>query len=414
MIAGVVIVGAGHAGFETAAALRRAGFDKHVALIGEDEALPYQRPPLSKGLLAGTVKADAVAFRTRDFYEHHEIDLRQKERVVAVDRASQTVALASGGSLRYDRLVLATGAQPRRLPVPGVDLDGVFYLRTLFDAEALAARLRSEGRAVVIGGGFIGLEFAAVASSLGIETVIVEAQPRLMARAVTERVSEFYALEHARWGCQVLVSNGVRRIIPNGDKAGGVELDDGRTIAADTIVVAIGIEPSVQLAQQSAFRVDNGVVVDDSLHTDDPRVFAIGDCASFPSPLDGRHVRLESVQNAADQAACVAEQVVGRPTRYRAIPWFWSDQRDLKLQMAGLSTGHDQLVVRGSPDDRSFSVFWFRSGILLGGESVNRPGDHVVIRRLLTGQPRERRLTPEQAADPSFDLKPLVKASAAA
>jgi 3-phenylpropionate/trans-cinnamate dioxygenase ferredoxin reductase component len=414
MTAGVVIVGAGHAGFETAAALRRAGFDEQVMLIGDDAALPYQRPPLSKGFLAGTIKADAVAFRTRDFYEHHEIDLRRKERVVAVDRASQTVALASGGSLPYEHLVLATGAQPRRLLVPGGNLDGVFYLRTLADAEVLAARLRNEGRAAVIGGGFIGLEFAAVASSLGVETIIVEALPRLMARAVTEHVSEFYALEHARWGCQVLASHVVRRIVPNGEKAGGVELDDGRTIAADTVVVAIGIEPSVQLAQQSSLRVDNGVVVDHSLRTDDPRIFAIGDCASFPSPLDGRHVRLESVQNAADQAACAAEQLVGRPSRYRAVPWFWSDQRDLKLQMAGLSTGHDQVVVRGDPADRSFSVFWFRSGTLLGGESVNRPGDHVVVRRLLTGQPNERRLTPEQAADPSFDLKPLAKAAAAA
>lgn len=414
MSAGVVIVGAGHAGFETAAALRRAGFDGRVTLIGDDEALPYQRPPLSKGFLAGKVKADAVLFRARDFYEHHEIDLRQGERVVGVDRTSQTLALARGGSLPYDHLVLATGAQPRRLPVPGDDLEGVFYLRTLADADVLAARLRTQNRVVVIGGGFIGLELAAVASSLGVETIIVEGLARLMARAVTEQVSQFYALEHARWGCQVILSNSVRRIVPNGEKAQGVELEDGRTISTDTVVVAIGIQPSIQLAQQAGLRVDNGVVVDDALRTEDPQIFGVGDCACFPSPLDGRHVRLESVQNAADHAVCVADQLVGRPSRYRAVPWFWSDQRDLKLQMAGVPAGHDNVVVRGDPADRSFSVFWFRSGNLIGGESVNRPGDHVVVRRLLARQPHERRLTPEQAADPTFDLKPLAKPAAAA
>jgi 3-phenylpropionate/trans-cinnamate dioxygenase ferredoxin reductase component len=409
--AGVVIVGSGHAGFETAAALRRGGFDERIVLVGDEPTLPYQRPPLSKGFLTGKTSHESLWFRPREFYERHGIELLHGERATAVDRTARTVALASGSTVTYDHLVLATGARPRLLPVPGADLEGVLLLRTLADAEALADLLRTGGKAVVVGGGFIGLELAAVASSLGVEVAVIEALPRLMPRAVTQEVAVFYAREHKRWGVQILLESGVTRLRSvDGHHVRAVETRDGRRIPADVVVIAIGIEPDLRLAEECGLPVQNGVIVDESLRTADPRIFAVGDCASFPSALTGTHVRLESVQNAADHGSCVAAHLTGRGSPYRAVPWFWSDQRDVRLQMAGLGAGHDQVVVRGDPAERSFSVFWFKSGILLGGESVNRPGDHMVIRRLLGAERRRAEdLTPEQAADLAFDLKATAR-----
>lgn len=409
--AGVIIVGSGHAGFETAAALRRAGFDERIVLVGEEPTLPYQRPPLSKAFLAGKASHESLWFRPREFYERHRIELLRGERAVAVDRTARTVALASGSTAMYDHLVLATGARPRLLPVLGANLEGVLLLRTLEDAEALVDRLRTGGQAVMVGGGFIGLEFAAVASSLGVDVAVVEALPRLMARTVTQDVASFYAREHERWGVQILLESAVTRMVSDdGHHVRAVETRDGRRLPADVVVIAVGIEPEVRLAQECGLPVRNGVIVDESLRTADPRIFAVGDCASFPSALTGTHVRLESVQNAADHGSCVAAELTGRPSPYRAVPWFWSDQRDLKLQIAGLATGHDQVVVRGDPAERSFSVFWFKSRILLGSESVNRPGDHAAVRRLLGAQGRPADpLTPEQVADPKFDLKAMAR-----
>jgi 3-phenylpropionate/trans-cinnamate dioxygenase ferredoxin reductase subunit len=407
-----VIVGAGEAGFQAAASLREAGFDGRVILIGGEHHLPYQHPPLSKGFLGGKVSMESLWFRPHTFYDKHQIELLGGQRVTKIDRLGRTVALESGSSVRYDHLVLATGASPRMLSVPGADLDGVLLLRTLSDAQVLAERLRAARRVAIIGGGFIGLEVAAVASSLDVEVTLLEVLPRLMARAVSEAIADFYAREHTSWGERILLSSGVTRI--TGDSRGrvtGVETRDGRHHPADAALVCIGVRPNVELAEDCGLRVHNGILVDRSLLTGDPAISAIGDCANYPSQFTGVPVRLESVQNAADQGRCVATRLAGNATPYRSIPWFWSDQRDLKMQMVGITAGADKIVVRGDPTARSFSAFCFRENKLLGVESVNRPADHASVRRLFgLAQDLDAGLTPQQVADEDFDLKSYVRA----
>jgi 3-phenylpropionate/trans-cinnamate dioxygenase ferredoxin reductase subunit len=332
--------------------------------------------------------------------------------VTGIDRAGRTVALASGSAVPYDHLVLATGASARMLPVSGAELDGVLTLRTLTEAEALAERLRTAHHAVVIGGGFIGLEFAAVASSLDVEVTVIEVLPRLMARVVSPAISQFYTEEHTRWGERVLLSSGVTRITgDSGGRVAGVETSDGRRHPADIVLVCIGVRPNVELAEDCGLAVHDGIVVDKYLLTGDPKISAIGDCAKYPSQFTGTPVRLESVQNAADQGRCVATRLTGNPAPYSSVPWFWSDQRDLKMQLVGLTTGPDQTVVRGDPTARTFSAFCFRKGKLLGVESVNRPADHASVRRLFgLAQDLDAGLTPQQVADEDFDLKSYVRA----
>jgi 3-phenylpropionate/trans-cinnamate dioxygenase ferredoxin reductase subunit len=312
----------------------------------------------------------------------------------------------------YDHLVLATGARARTLSVPGGELDGVLLLRTLSDARVLAERLGTARHAVILGGGFIGLEAAAVAGSLGAEVAVIELLPRLMARAVSPAISAFYADEHARWGERILLSSGVAQII--GDSRGtviGVETSDHERLPADVVLVCIGVMPNVDLAEECGLAVGNGILVNEHLLTEDPSISAIGDCANFPSQFTDMPVRLESVQNAADQGRCVAARLVGKLAPYSAVPWFWSDQRDLKLQMVGVTIGHDQTVVRGDESARRFSVFCFRNGKLLGVDSVNHPADHAAVRRLFgLSLDRDTGLTPPQVADEDFDLKSFVRA----
>lgn len=433
----VVIAGAGQGGFQVAASLREAGFPGRIVLVGDEPGLPYQRPPLSKAYLLGETTAERLRFRQAPWYAEHRIELRPGERVVAVDRAARRVVLASGETLPYGHLVLATGARDRRLAVPGADLPGVMSLRTLEDADRLRPRLLAARDVAVVGAGFIGLEAAAVAARLGSRVHVVELAARPMARAVSPEISAFFHAAHAGMGTGILFSASVTRILahpadpPRSRAAGavrpaagerteadgpgatdgdgrvtGVETADGLRLPADLVVVGIGIVPNVELAAEAGLAVENGVVVDELLSTEDPAVSAIGDCAAFPCRhAGGARVRLESVQNAADQARCVAARLVGRPAPYAAVPWFWSDQGPLKLQMVGLTAGHDTAVLRGDPDSGSFSVFCFRGGRLVGVESVNRPADHLAGRRLLAGAAD---LTPAQVADPAFDLKAAV------
>jgi 3-phenylpropionate/trans-cinnamate dioxygenase ferredoxin reductase subunit len=408
----VVIVGAGEAGFQAAASLREAGFDGGVVLIGEERRLPYQHPPLSKGFLAGKVDLDSLWFRPRTYYDKHAIELLSGERVTKIDRAGRRVVLTSGSSVRYHHLVLATGASPRMLSVPGADLEGVLALRTLSEAEVLAERARTARQAVIVGGGFIGLEVASVASSLDVEVTLIEVLPRLMARAVSGAIAEFYAREHTRWGERVLLSTGVTRIVSDAHgRAAAVETNDGHRHPADVVLVCIGVRPNVELAEGSGLSVRNGIVVDQYLLTEDPAISAIGDCANYPSQFTGAPVRLESVQNAADQGRCVATRLTGKAAAYRSIPWFWSDQRDLKMQMVGITPGADEIVLRGDPATRSFSAFCFQENRLLGVESVNRPADHAAVRRLFgLAQDLDAGLSPQQVADEGFDLKAFVRA----
>jgi 3-phenylpropionate/trans-cinnamate dioxygenase ferredoxin reductase subunit len=398
----VAIIGAGQAGFQAAASLRDTGFAGRIVLIGDEPVLPYQRPPLSKSYLAGQSGVDDLWLRPAEFYAKQQIDLIYGDAVTAIDRGRRRLHFASGVEFSWDHLVLATGAGCRPLAVAGAGLDGVLALRTLADADALRQRLNEAREVVVVGAGFIGLEFAAIALASGAMVHIVEVTRQPMGRVVSERVSRFFTEAHIGWGAEVALGTGVVRILGAGGRVNGVETTDGRRLPADLVLICIGVIPNAELARGAGLAVDDGIIVDEYLMTSDPAISAIGDCANFPTPFAPVRVRLESVQNAVDQGRCVADRLAGRPAPYQKIPWFWSDQGDLKLQIAGITIGHDTSVLRGEPADRNFSVFCFRGGRLIGVESVNRTADHVVARRLLAGDPA---LSPEQAADEDFDLR---------
>jgi 3-phenylpropionate/trans-cinnamate dioxygenase ferredoxin reductase subunit len=370
----VVIVGAGQGGFQAAAALRTEGYSGAITLLGDEPHLPYQRPPLSKGFLLGKQDLESATLRPSKYYQDQRIDFLAGERAARIDRESRQIVLASGTKIPYDHLVLATGASVKRLPNPDAR-----YLRGRDDAMELKDRLDRAGSVVVIGGGFIGLEVAAAARSLGKEVTVVEVQSRLMARGVAPNVSDFFRDLHIRYGVRILLGSG--------------EPPPG----ADLEVAGIGVGPNVELAREAGLAVADGIAVDDHLRTSDPRIFAIGDCACH------RSRRLESVQNAVDQAKCAAANIAGRNEPYHSVPWFWTDQFDVKLQMAGLSGGADLVVLRGVAP--KFSAFYFQAGRLIAVDSINRPGDHILARKLLNSSPE---LTAEQAADESFDLKSLL------
>lgn len=410
----LLVVGAGQAGFQAAASAREEGYDGRIILVGEEPGLPYQRPPLSKAYLSGKADAKAVRLRPERFFTEHRIELRAGERAARIDRAARRVALDSGEALPYDHLVLALGSRNRRLPVPGADLDGVAQLRTLEDAEDLRRRLdAARDGAVVVGAGFIGLEFAAAAAARGIGVTVIEAADRPMARSVSAAMSGFFRDAHERQGVRFAFGATVVRVIDDGaGKASGVETADGRRFPAGLVLVGIGVVPNSELAAEAGLETADGVAVDEFLTTSDPAVSAIGDCACHPHRAhDGtRRVRIESVQNAVDQARCVAARLAGKrpPASYAAVPWFWSDQGAHKLQIAGLATPHDEAVARGDAAQGSFSVFCYRGGRLLGVESANRPLDHVLARKILASGAD---LAPDLAADPGFDLKGFAAAA---
>ncbi|TXM92767.1 NAD(P)-binding protein [Methylobacterium sp. WL30] len=405
MSAGLVVVGGGQAGFQVAASLREAGFADPVTIVGDEPGLPYQRPPLSKAYLAGKTDAAGLHLRPDAFYAEHRIAVRSQTRAVAIDRAARTLRLGDGTVLPYDHLVLATGARNRPLPVPGADLAGVRQLRDLADADALRAALEIARRIVVVGAGFIGLEFAAVAAARGLDVTVIEAADRPMARAVSTETGAFFRGAHEGLGVRFAFGAGVASIAGEGGRAGAVRLSDDRELPADLVVVGIGVLPNQELAAEAGLSVADGIRVDAFLATDDPAISAIGDCTRHPSAFatglsaDGT-VRIESVQNAIDQGRCLAARLAGRPAAYAALPWFWSDQGRYKLQIAGLSGPSDLSVRRGAGE--AFSVFRYRGARLVAVESINRAGDHMMARRILGAG---RTPTPVQAADPAFDLK---------
>jgi 3-phenylpropionate/trans-cinnamate dioxygenase ferredoxin reductase component len=397
----VLIVGAGHAGFQLAASLRQHGFGERVCLINDEAHLPYQRPPLSKAYLKGDGRPDSLMFRPDKFYRDQNIELIG-DRAVSIDRNARKLLLASGSSLDYGHLVLATGARNRLLDIPNANLRDVRYLRTMDESEALRERISWSRRVVVIGAGFIGLEFAATARGKGLEVDVVELGGRVMARAVTAEISDYFQDRHTAAGIRIHLGVQATGIEADGEDVTGVSLSDGRHVEADLVVVGVGVLPNVELAAAAGLAVAAGVIVDEQLLTSDPSISAVGDCALFASPRFGGSLRLESVQNATDHARCVAARLTGDAKTYDGQPWFWSDQGDDKLQIAGLTTGYDRVMVRGDPTLRSFSAFCYRSGQLVGIESVNRASDHVFGRRILG---MNRSIAPEQAQDLSFDLK---------
>lgn len=397
----VVIIGAGHAGFQLAMSLRQHGFAERIVLVNDEGHLPYQRPPLSKAYLKGTGGPDSLMFRPEKFYHDQKVDLIS-DRAVLIDRVARKVVLASGASLNYGHLVLATGARNRLLDIPNANLDGVRYLRTLDESQALRDCIAPGQRVVVIGAGFIGLEFAATARAKGLEVDVIELATRVMARAVTVEISEYFQARHTATGIRIHLGVQVTGIESDGSKVTGVSLSDGRHLKADLIVVGVGVLPNVELAAEAGLPVAAGIIVDEHLLTADPNISAVGDCALYASPRFGGSLRLESVQNATDHARCVAARLTGDAKPYDGLPWFWSDQGPDKLQMVGLTTGYDRVVVRGDRAAGAFSAFCYKAGQLVGIESVNRAGDHMFGRRLLAAHGS---ITPEQAADAGFDLK---------
>jgi 3-phenylpropionate/trans-cinnamate dioxygenase ferredoxin reductase subunit len=397
----VLIAGAGHAGFQVAASLRQHGFAEPIRLINDEPHLPYQRPPLSKAYLKGTGGPDSLMFRPDKFYRDQNIELIS-DRAVAIDRELRKLKLASGSLLDYGHLVLATGARNRLIDIPNANLANVRYLRILDDSEDLRRRMAVSQHVVVIGAGFIGLEFAATARIKGLKVDVVELASRVMARAVTAEVSEYFQARHRAAGIRIHLGVQATSIEGTGGKVTGVSLSDGRHIPADLVVVGVGVLPNVELAAEAGLPVASGIIVNEQLLTSDPNISAIGDCALFASPRFGGSLRLESVQNATDHARCVATRLTGDAKTYDGQPWFWSDQGDDKLQIAGLTTGYDQVVIRGDPAQKAFSVFCYKQGRLVGIESINRAGDHMFGRRLLG---MDRSIEPKQAADLGFDLK---------
>jgi 3-phenylpropionate/trans-cinnamate dioxygenase ferredoxin reductase subunit len=402
----VVIVGGGQAGFQVAASLRGKKFDGPITILGEEAALPYQRPPLSKGYIKGEASERSVLLRPAEFYATNAIDIRLGTRVESIARDRRQLVLVGGEQVAYDSLVLATGARVRPLAVPGAALAGVVYVRTLPDAVALKPLIKAGANVVVIGGGFIGLECAAVASHLGCNVVVLEAMDRLMGRVVSPVLSAWYRDLHVGRGVDVRLGASVAEIVGAGGRATGVACADGTTLPADLVVVGIGVIPNAELAAAAGLPCERGIVVDAGLRTADSAIYAIGDCAAFPHPMAQGLIRLESVQNAVDQGKAVAETIMGAGKPYAAVPWFWSDQYDVKLQIVGLTQGYEETVTLGDTGAGRFSVLYFRAGALIGIDSVNKPSDHVVGRKLFGAG---KSLPLQIARTPGFDLRSQVQ-----
>jgi 3-phenylpropionate/trans-cinnamate dioxygenase ferredoxin reductase subunit len=391
MDAGVVIVGAGFAAGECAIKLRQAGYAPPVTMVGTERHLPYHRPPLSKAYLSGAVTEDALLLRPGSAYAAADIGFVGGTEVEHIDRAARTVKTSGGVTLPYDRLVLATGGHARRLTCPGADLAGVLSLRTLDDVTTIRTHMLPGRRLVIIGGGYIGLEVAAVAIKLGLAVTVVEAASRVLARVAGAEISAFYEQAHRDAGVTILTGQGVAALAPadaTPSHVGGVVLADGRILPADFVIAGVGLVPNDGLAREAGLHVDNGIWVDEYCRTEDPAVLAIGDCSNHPSAFLGRRVRLESVPNAIEQARVAAATIAGTLSPYAAIPWFWSDQYDLKLQAVGLSDGHDQVALRGAMAARSFLVFYLRQGVVISADAVNKPGEFLLAKRLVQARAR--------------------------
>ena len=402
-MAHVVVVGAGQAGSSCVAKLRNGGFEGKITLIGAEPVLPYQRPPLSKAYLLGEMTLERLFLRPQAFYDDHQIELRMDARVSAIDATAQTVTVG-GEVISYDDLVLTTGSVPRRLPASiGGDLEGVHVVRDLADVDTMEPRFVKGAKVLIVGGGYIGLEAAAVASKLGLSVTLVEAAERILQRVAAPETSDFFRALHRAHGVDIREGVGLERIL--GDRTvSGAKLADGTELDADFVIAGVGIMPDIALAEAAGVTIENGIKVDAQGRTSLPHIWAAGDCASFPYK-DGR-IRLESVPNAIDQAEVVAQNIMGGAQDYLAKPWFWSDQYDVKLQIAGLNTGYDRVITRRSDAD-SVAFWYYRGETLLAVDAMNDPRGYMVGKRLIEGG---KSPSAEAIADPETDLKALLKA----
>ena len=400
-----IIIGASHAAAQLAPTLRQQGWTGSISMISNEYFLPYHRPPLSKDYLAGAKNAEQILIRPATIYNKCDIGITMGVTAATIDRRNKQLQLEDGMTMDYDKLVLTTGARVRKIDIPGVDLDGVFYLRDLNDAQQIKLFTGDNKRAVIIGGGYIGLETASALRKLGMQVTVLEAMPRILQRVTAPEVAAFYARIHKEEGVEIVAD--VQAISISGDKqVQSVQCHNGTEYKADLVIIGVGVIPNTALAEQAGLTIDNGIVVDEYARTSDENILAAGDCTSHYNPVYQRHLRLESVQNALDQATVAASTICGNLKPYSALPWFWSDQYDLKLQIAGLSQGYTDVVVRGDIEgSRSFAAFYMREGKLLAVDAVNRPQDFMFGKRLIL---QGNQLDPEQLADDSLPLKTLI------
>jgi 3-phenylpropionate/trans-cinnamate dioxygenase ferredoxin reductase component len=399
----IVIIGAGQAGAVVAAKLRSLGFDGALTIIGDEPHAPYERPPLSKDYLMGEMPAERLRLRSPEFWAEQNITLRLGQSVTSIDTVAQTVTLG-GEVLPYDELALTTGSTPRRLPAAiGGALPGTFTVRTLADIDAMKPEFREGARLVIVGGGYIGLEAAAVAAKLGLDVTVLEMAPRILQRVAAPETSAHFRSLHGRHGVVILEETGMDRILGDA-RVSGVRLKDGRVLPADFVIVGVGIMPNTGLAEQAGLKIENGVWTDAQGRTSAPHVWAAGDCASFPAK--GAQMRLESVGNAIDMGELVAENIMGAGRDYVPAPWFWSDQYDCKLQIAGLNIGYDRIVTRG-PIGEAVSFWYFLGDKLLAVDAMNDSRAYMVGKRLIEAG---KSPDPLKIADPATDMKSLLKA----
>ena len=399
----IVVIGAGQAGASLVARLRAKGHAGEITLIGEENAAPYQRPPLSKAYLLGEMAAERLHLRAPEFYGEHNITLRLGVAVDSINPAAKTIWMAGGEAIHYDELALTTGSIPRHLPAAvGGDLEGVYTVRTLADVDAMRAEFRPGRRVLIVGGGYIGLEAAAVAAKLGLDVTVVEMARRILARVAAAETSDYFRALHLKQGVVILEGVGLETLVGEA-RVTAAQLSTGKEIPVDFVIVGVGIQPASRLAEAAGLAIDNGIRTDSHGRTSDPHIWAAGDCASFPHG-EGR-LRLESVQNAIDQAELVADNMLGEGLNYTAMPWFWSDQYETKLQIAGLSTGYDHIVTRG-PDGDAVSFWYFNGDRLIAVDAMNDPRAYMVGKRLLE---MGRTVEPAALANPDTNLKSLLK-----
>lgn len=404
MVDTVVIAGAGHGAGQVVATLKQKRFAGKIILIGDEAQLPYQRPPLSKKFLSGDLDAERLHFKPPSFYDDPQIDVHLNTRIERIDRAGKEVIASDGVEFTYDKLVLALGSRVRKIEVPGHDLPGIHYLRSIADAEAIRSKLSGNKNVVIVGAGYIGLEVAAVCRQLGLDVTVVEIADRVLSRVVSPNVSDYYQLEHTKHGVKLLLSTGlaafegkrhVKRVIT----------DDGQEIPADFAVVGVGILPNSEIAEAAGLDVINGIIVDDTCRTADPDVYAIGDCTSHPNTIYGRLLRLESVHNALEQAKTAASNICGVESHYSQVPWFWSDQYELKLQIAGLSEGYDDVVLRGDPSNGSFACCYIKDGVLIAVDAINSPREFMQSKALIA---KRAKIDRDRLANTEMALKDLA------
>lgn len=400
----VVIIGAGQAGCDMTTALRQQGFEGRIVLIGDEPVLPYRRPPLSKAYLSGEMTEEALYIKPQKTYEKQDVEVRTGVHVTSIDRAAHTVTLDNGEVLEYSKLAFATGGHARRLPLPGAEKPNVHYVRTLADIERLKAQFTSGKKLLIIGGGYIGLEAAAVGIKKDLKVTLVEALPRLLARVTGPELSHYYYDVHSAKGVDIKLGAGVEHL-EGGDTVETVVLADGSRLPADIVIVGIGLIPNTELAEAAGLDVDNGILVDLHCRTSDPDIYAAGDCSNHEHGFLQRRIRLESVPNASEQARVVAANICGKEAIHDGVPWFWSDQYDLKLQMVGINQGYEEVVIRGSMDENSFSAFYLCDGVIISADTVNRPKDFMVAKKLVAARVKAE---PATLADESVELKSLI------